>query len=127
MLSCTRICDSGCYDGSLNKLEDLLAAGSNARRLAGETVDICDQTRTKGNVLIEYAQDVQNTFQGFGNKMNPSTFMKIKDLLDRDRIQESTKIANEMDDLAVACGQKSKEINTEMERGLESIPGTSGK
>ena len=117
MLSC--LGRTVCFNADIGGLQ---SAGSDCRRLAGETSELCERARNKGEAVSGLSQDVRDTLQGFGEKIDASSFLKIKELVEDDKTKETMTLASDMDDMAKECITKSKEMSNAMSQGVESLP-----
>jgi len=117
MLSCLgrKVCFNADIDG-------LQSAGGDCSRLAGETSKLCERARIKGEAVSGLSQDIRDILQGFGEKIDASSFLKIKELVEDDKTKETMTLATDMDDMAKDCITKSKEMSAAMSRGVQSLP-----
>jgi ferritin-like metal-binding protein YciE len=102
-------------------IDGLITAGSETKRLAEETVELSNNTQEKGQKVIDFCRDVQDTLSNIGT--NPKSFVQIMGL--KDQMQETVAEAAEIDDMAQQCVDKSNQMKAAMERGVESLPPSS--
>jgi len=107
-------------------LDELQLAGSDCKRLSGETADLCTDALKKCESVINYGEDIQSTISGLTSleNANSSTFLKIKELVEESdgKLNEAKSLAMETDDITLKCVNKSKEMIDSMDRGVKNLP-----
>jgi len=107
-----------CYE----TVSSLQKHGAECFTLAKETSDLCETTQTRGQEMMDFGNDITSTLQGFSNKMNAETLETIKDLMDGDKLQASLALAQDMDDIALSCIDKSCRMIAIMEETMDTVP-----
>lgn len=107
-----------CYK-TISKLQD---SGKECYQLAKETTELCETTQTRGQEMIDFGSEIKDTLHGFSSKMDAETLETIKDLMDGDRLKSAMALAEDMDDIALSCVEKSVRMIEIMEDTMDSVP-----
>lgn len=94
--------------------------GEECRQISHETVQICQETQTQRQAMIDFASEIQSTLEsGFGSSVDGTTakgvvgssgasiLSTIKDLTDDGKIRAAMSIASGLSDIATKCVDKS--------------------
>lgn len=108
-----------CYQ-TIKMLKD---NGSECFQLAKETTELCENTQSRGDEMIQFGSEITETLHGFSTKMDVETLETIKDLMDGDRLKESMALCQEMDEIAISCVDKSHRMIEIMEETMDTVPG----
>jgi hypothetical protein len=103
-------------------LNGLQSAGNECRALAEQTSMLSATARNKGQSVVDYTREVRDTLKNFGTKMDASTFVSIKALIENNKMTEAKTAASEMNDIAMECVNKSKAMAAAMQKGVKSLP-----
>lgn len=109
--------------------------GEECRQISHETVQICQETQTQRQAMIDFASEIQSTLEsGFGSSVDGTTakgvvgssgasiLSTIKDLTDDGKIQAAMSIASGLSDIATKCVDKSNQLSELMEEGIDELP-----
>lgn len=110
----------GADDGT--DLHELFNAGTQATKLAEELMQLSSNTQTRSLNVLGFAGEIKESFSGLNSKLDPSTFKKIMEVLNGNKMKETMKLASEMDDLALECVNKSISMKETVTRGTASLP-----
>lgn len=102
-------------------LGGLSEASDDGKRLAEETIALCNTTQQKSRSVINFAEDTETTLRDLDG-VNPSKFMKVLELLDDDKRKAMLSTVTGMDDLAIECSAKARGMQDAMQRGVDSMP-----
>ena len=81
--------------------------------------------------MVSFGKELQTTLKDVvggddrtsrGRGLDASKFAIIQDLVDGDRIKEATKLARDLSKLSLECVDKSNDMMTAMERGIDALP-----
>lgn len=105
-------------------VESFKVSGMECNQISKETSELCACTISKSAEMVAFGQDIQATLREFkqGETMDASAFESIRDLVSGDKMKAATALAGEMDNLALTCVDKSIEMITSIERGVDSLP-----
>lgn len=103
-------------------IKGIKRAGGECHTTARETSELCDETVTKAREMVDFGLEIKSTLDGFDGGISASTFAIIKDLIDGDKMRAAMSLAGELDDLALACVEKSVAMIEAMERGIDTLP-----
>ena len=79
--------------------------------------------------MVEFGRDLQTTLEDVCNSsgsnsqrsLDASKFAIIQDLVDGDKIKEATQLAKDLSEHSLECVEKSKEMITAMESGIDAL------
>lgn len=118
-----RLDDVGDWGDSLT---GFLGKGQECAVFARETMEICDATSTKRQQMMDFGAEIQTTLQKFAVGENQtadaSLLETIKALTAGDKVKAAMEIAQGLDVAALQCVEKSKQMITVMEEGMDSLP-----
>jgi hypothetical protein len=113
------------------KFDVWIDIGKESRSLSQETSQICKDTSSQREMMISFASEIQSTLEnGFSGEkrsseggQNPADILNtIKDLTDGDKVKAAMEIATGLRDIAEKCCDKSLQLTTLIDRGLEALP-----
>lgn len=110
-----------CFGGP-DTSSGVFSAGMEATELAEELMQLSSTTQTRGRNVVDFAGEIKGAFSSINSKMNASTFKAIMDVLNGDKMKDTIALANELDDLALDCVNKSIKLKETVARGAESLP-----
>ena len=80
--------------------------------------------------MVEFGRELQTTLEDVCNSsgsntqqrsLDASKFAIIQDLVDGDKIKEATRLAKDLSEHSLECVEKSKEMITAMESGIDAL------
>ena len=106
------------------KMDDVQSSGIACRQFAEETAGICVNALKKQQSVDDYTREVKGALESLlpTKHISASTYVTIKDLIENNKLKKAMVLASEMDDLALECAKKSKEITEMMQKGVDSLP-----
>jgi len=108
------------FGPAVSSLKD---AALKSNSLAKETTELCRSTETQSQQMAEFCQDLKETLTTFQGNVNADAFATIQELLSGDKVQTAMSLANDMNDQASKCVDKSVEMVTIMEETMDKLPG----
>jgi phage host-nuclease inhibitor protein Gam len=100
----------------------VLESARKCYQLSKETVELCQTTVLKGQRLVEFGADIRDTLASVSKDMNADALSTIKELITGSKVQEAKSLAMDMDSMALECVQKSMDMVTALEEGVDALP-----
>ena len=101
----------------------LKEASVECHGIAKETVELCDSMNSKATIMLELGAEIKATLEGFRDGgMDASALATIRDLIAGEKMKTAMALAQDMDDVALECVDKSVQMINVMERGVDSLP-----
>eukprot|EP00588_Corethron_pennatum_P023324 CAMPEP_0194330084 /NCGR_PEP_ID=MMETSP0171-20130528/50520_1 /TAXON_ID=218684 /ORGANISM="Corethron pennatum, Strain L29A3" /LENGTH=616 /DNA_ID=CAMNT_0039091031 /DNA_START=34 /DNA_END=1881 /DNA_ORIENTATION=+ len=103
-------------------------AGEECYSTARETSGLCRVTIEKAQEMVAFGQELQTTLDNVcpnrnsNKKMDASKFEIIRELVEGDRIQSATQLAQDLGRLSLQCVEKSGDMMAAMEKGIDALP-----
>ena len=105
-------------------------AGEDCYSTARETSGLCKTTIEKANEMVTFGRDLQMTLENVVEStsasskdrgLDASKFAIIQNLVEGDKIKEATQLAKDLSGLSLECVDKSKQMITAMESGIDAL------
>jgi hypothetical protein len=106
-------------------VEQLSEAAARCGALAAETVKVCGDTAGQRDAVLAFGEEIRDTLARLGEGgalASAGTLETIRELTSGERVAAAAELAETLEASAAACVEKSVEMTTVMEEGLDSLP-----
>lgn len=110
---------------SSGTIDSIKIKGQRCVQLSRETMEICQQTATKRQQMIDFASEIQTTMSAMtttSGGADASILATICTLTDGSQVKQAMDLAHDVQVVATSCVEKSVEMLDLMEGSVDSLP-----